>query len=62
MRSEEQQRPAFERECEQLGITTPEEMTHSRELKAWVASNFATRYVPEHLLSTYGLPTPEQFV
>jgi hypothetical protein len=62
MRSEEKQRTEFERECERLEITTRDEMAQSRELRAWVISNFNTRYVPEQLLSTYGLPTPEQFV
>jgi hypothetical protein len=53
---------AFERECDRLDLTTSEQMIHSRELRAWVTGNFNTRYVPEQLLSAYGLPTPEEFV
>jgi hypothetical protein len=58
----EQPTTAFEQECERLGLTTRDEIAQSRKLRAWVIGNFNTRYVPEHLLATYGLPTPEQFV
>jgi hypothetical protein len=53
---------AFERECERLGLTTPQEMIQSKALRIWVENNFETRFVPEQLLTEYGLPTPEQFV
>ena len=60
MRSEEQpKQPAFEQVCQQLGVSSLEEMKLSVELKSWVTRNYLTKYVPEALITEFGLPMPE---
>jgi hypothetical protein len=56
---EQSKKPAFEQEVERLGLTTPEQMKKSSALRTWVERNFEMKFVPEHLLTAYGLSTPE---
>lgn len=45
----------FQQEVKRLGIRNESQMLRSKPLKDWVEENRTVRYVPESLLSAYGL-------